>query len=146
MFAQYVVLGLVMLQSVSLEPPGLLQRGCRSASEHGNVTSGSDEMGRRREELIKLIDRAVAVAEERLAAGVPEGALTDDQMRLLVRNLQSLREEVKEGKLDPPPERGRLITPIRPIIDLGEPEDSPVMKSLHDIEQFYAKYYGRTGP
>lgn len=92
-------------------------------------------------ELVRLIDRAIAAAEERMAPRSPQDALTVDQLKLLADGLRSLREEVEGGRLRPSPKGGSLITPLRPVIDLGEPGDSPLRQALFEIEQFYGKRY-----
>ena len=90
------------------------------------------------QEFVALIDRAVAIAHERIKKceeGVsdtaPPGAL-----EYIVNGLSRYREKALRGEL-PPSEGVVTIGILREVADWGERSDSALFKAAKDIESYY---------
>lgn len=89
----------------------------------------------------EILDKSIQIAESRLKKyGTTENeAHTREQLKVLVQSLQSDRDEVMRGEVEP--YQGQLFGPMKFVIDWGEPGESELLVSLYDIELFYRENY-----
>jgi len=99
------------------------------------------DMTNRNKQFADVIDKAIVIAEDRLAQydSSKKEFLTREQLKILLDNLKKDKEEVLTGEIEA--YQGQLFGPIKPVIDWGEPDNSDLRKSLHDIEIFYRQNY-----
>ena len=93
-------------------------------------------MQTKRFEFIRLIDRALEIAEQ-----VREGNQVE-QLRNLIGVLQAIKNQVVEGQL----ETSQGISTLglsREVADWIDSLDSPLLKAVGAIEQYHQMHYDR---
>jgi hypothetical protein len=92
-------------------------------------------MENKTEELIKLIDQAVNIAEH-----LRNESENSERLTNVISVLQSIKNNVLSGKLEP--SGGNLTLGLaREVADWIEPLDSPLLKAVGEIEEYYQKYF-----
>ncbi|QLE56606.1 hypothetical protein [Nostoc sp. TCL26-01] len=92
-------------------------------------------MENKTEELIKLIDQAVSIAENIL-----NNSGNSERLSNLINVLQSLRNQVLMGQLEP--SGGNLTLGLaREVADWIEPLNSPLLTAVGAIEAYYQQYF-----
>lgn len=87
------------------------------------------------EEFIKLIDKALGIAEQ---LKQPEFSNLE-RLNSVISHLQSIRIKAQAGKLEP--SGGSLTLGLsREVADWIEPLDSPLLDAVGEIEQYYQKH------
>ncbi|MEH1766938.1 MAG: hypothetical protein V7L27_28315 [Nostoc sp.] len=92
-------------------------------------------MGTKTEEFIKLIDRASEIAEQMLKDKKPELLA---QINSAIAALQSIKSQTLNGKLEPSGGTSTLGL-AHGVADWIEPLDSPLLKAVGAIEEYYQK-------
>jgi hypothetical protein len=90
------------------------------------------------EEFIKLIDQALEIAEQIRRDKQPEFQYSE-RLNNLITALQSIRSKTLIGKLEP---SGGVSTLglAREVADWIDLLDSPLLKTVGAIEEYYRKY------
>ncbi|MBH8555807.1 hypothetical protein I8751_26360 [Nostocaceae cyanobacterium CENA357] len=93
------------------------------------------------EEFIKLLDQAIKIAEQiRTEQQIKQPEFGhSERLNHLVNNLQSVRDKTLNGNLEPSAGVSTLGL-AREVADWIEPLDSPLLKVVGAIEEYYQKY------
>ena len=94
----------------------------------------------KRIEFAKAFDRSIALVQKRISN---YDRSTDP---LPKKNLEFLLDVLKHQKQriltqDIEPYQGQLFVPVKEVIDWGEPVDSDLLDSIHQIQVFYEQNY-----
>ncbi|SRR5579883_1364066 len=98
-------------------------------------------MENKTETFVKLIDQAVETAEQmRQQQQVQQpGSGQQERLNSVINALQSIKTNAQSGKLEP--SGGNLTLGLaREVADWIEPLDSPLLKAVGEIEQYYQKH------
>jgi hypothetical protein len=95
-------------------------------------------MEQKTETFIKLIDQAIDTAEHMRQQQQPEFN-QQEHLSNVINALQSIKITTQSGQLEP--SGGNLTLGLaRDVADWIEPLDSPLLKAVGEIEQYYQKH------
>lgn len=93
-------------------------------------------MDNKKREFISWIDRALEIAERMKGENQPK------QLNNLIAQLQAIKSQTIAGQLEP--SQGILTLGLaRGVADWIDSLDSPLLKAVGAIEQYYQKHYDR---
>lgn len=96
-------------------------------------------MERKIAEFVQLIEQALTISQQ-IKLAQEYKPLNDERLNTLMTVLKSLKNQVISRQLEP--SRGVLTLGLsREVADWMEPLESPLLKAIGAIEQYYQKYF-----